>query len=335
MKRVTKNNYKIRILALLAFGSLWLLSTPAMSKVNTNQEMIESLSSYDKLDNTDVDAVLKTVIDHTPEQITVYPTEGYYYFWFYHQGNVIRGNLRFSHKLIDKGQVSLAYYYDIEGKGGQGSEVYYKRYSAADGLVLTKTADRQYQLSFDGSKKAVTLNIPTSDYQPVTDEAFLGNMQDESGVVFTLVFNHQLKQFYYLLDESQSYEYYYDSSPHVSVGARTGFVYFHDNNRAQPRKILVGIASRNSALNNFYDGPFDQLPDHSLGQTAFKEYAESVYPSVKGNIDKHGHFLDQENTRLVINNYVYYKDLTVFKYLEQCRNQSLSCVQNFINLSKR
>ncbi len=313
------------------------LTLPALvsATIHNNQDMIESLAIYDKLDNTDIDAVLKTVLNNTPDSITVYPTEGYYYFWFYHQGNLIRGNLRFSHRLVDKGQLSFAYYYDSEIADMERSKTYHKMYSSADGLTLTSLGARRYQMSFQGSNKMVTLNVPDSDYKPVAGEAFLGNMQDESGIIFALVFNHQLKQFYYLLDEAQSYEYYYDLSPHVSVGARTGFVYFHDNKRPQPRKILVGIASRNSALNNFYDGPFDQLPDHNLGNTLFKDYVSLVYPSLEGEIDSHGHFLDKDNSRVVINNYVYYKDLRDFKYLEQCHERSIECVQNFISLSKR
>ena len=91
-------------------------SIVTFAKIDTNQDMIESLAIYDKLDSTDIDAVFKTVLDNIPNDITVYPTEGYYYFWFYHQGNLIRGNLRFSHRLVDKGQLSFAYYYDIEGR---------------------------------------------------------------------------------------------------------------------------------------------------------------------------------------------------------------------------
>lgn len=287
------------------------LSTVTLAKIHTNQDMIESLSIYDKLDSTDIDAVLKTVLDNIPNDITVYPTEGYYYFWFYHQGNLIRGNLRFDHNLVDKEQVSFAYYYDIEGRGGQGSETRHKVYTSTDGLILKKIAPRRYQLSFGGSSKTVTLNIPTSDYKSVADEAFLGNMQDESGVIFTFIFNHKLKQFYYLLDQSQNYEHYYELSPHISVGARTGFVYFQDSKRAQPRKILVGVVSQNSELNNFYDGPFDQLPDHQLGSTLFKDYVSLVYPLLKGKVSSHGHLLGKENARVAINNYIHYANLNL------------------------
>ena len=313
------------------------LTLPALvsATIHNNQDMIESLAIYDKLDNTDIDAVLTTVLDNIPDNIIVYPTEGYYYFWFHHQGNLIRGNLRFSHRLVDKGQVSFAYYYDSELRDGEDFKTYHKMYSSADGLILMPLGARQYQMSFQGSNKMVTLNVPASDYKPVAGEAFLGNMQDESGVIYALVFNHQLRQFYYLLDETKSYERYYDLSPHISVGTRTGFVYFQDNTRSQSRKILVGIASRNSALNNFYDGPFDQLPDHNLVNTLFKDYVSLVYPSLEGKIDSHGHFLDKDNSRVVINNYVYYKDVRDFKYLEQCYERSIECVQNFISLSKR
>lgn len=329
-ERMTKSLFLKGVLCWLTL----IFSTVTLAKIHTNQDMIESLSIYDKLDSTDIDAVFKTVLDNIPNNITVYPTEGYYYFWFYHQGNLIRGNLRFDHNLVDKGQVSFAYYYDIEGRGGQGSETRHKVYTSTDGLILKKIAPRRYQLSFGGSSKTVTLNIPTSDYKSVADEAFLGNMQDESGVIFTFIFNHKLKQFYYLLDQSQNYEHYYELSPHISVGARTGFVYFQDSKRAQPRKILVGVVSQNSALNNFYDGPFDQLPDHQLGSTLFKDYVSLVYPLLKGKVSSHGHLLGKENARVAINNYIHYRDLEVFKYLEQCHQQSIKCVQNFITLSK-
>lgn len=323
------------IIKVLVYGIALTLPALASGTIHNNQHMIESLTSRDKLDNTDVDAVLKTVLDNIPDDIIVYPTEGYYYFWFYHQGNLIRGNLRFSHRLVDKGQVSFAYYYDSELRGGEGFKIYHKMYSSADGLILMPLGSRKYQMSFQGSKKIITLNIPVSDYKTIADEAFLGNMQDESGVIFALVFNHQLRQFYYLLDEAQSYERYYELSPHISVGTRTGFVYFQDNTRSQPRKVLVGVASRNSALNNFYDGPFDQLPDHNLGNTLFKDYVSLVYPFLKGEVDSHGHFLDKDNSRVVINNYIYYRDLKDFRYLEQCHERSIECVQNFISLSKR
>ena len=312
-----------------------LLPTVSMATIYTNQAMIEDLSTYDTVDEMDIDSVLLTVMDNTPSIMTIYPTEGYYYFWFYHHGNLIRGNLLFSHDLVAKNEVSFAYYYDVEGKGGRKSETHHKIYSSADGLLLTKVATQRYQLSYKGKNKTVVLNIPTSDYEPISDEAFLGNMQDESGVKFAFVFSHKTKQFYYLLDQSQDYEYYYNVSPHVSVGARTGFVYFHDNNTTPSRKILVGIAQKNSYLNNFYDGPFDQLPDHNLGRTKFQDYIALAYPSLAGKVDSHGHFLESDSTRVAVDNYAHYTDLTAFKYLEQCHDQSIECVQNFITLTEQ
>lgn len=322
----------------LLYCSLFLvLSSSAVANIYTNQTFIESLSAFDEVDDTDMNTVLALVLDKTLEVMTVYPTEGYYYFWFYHRGNLIRGNLRFSYDLVDKGQVSFAYYYDIEGKGGSESKINHKIYSSKDGLKLIRLSPKKYQLSYQGIQKTVVLNIPSSDYQTISidKEVSLGDMQDESGVVFTFIFNHATKQFYYLLDGSRDYEYYYDLSPHVSVGARTGFVYFHDNSRVQSRKVLVGVANRNSELNNFYDGPFDQLPDHNLGHTKFKDYIAQAYPYFEGKVDSHGNFLDSESSRVAVDNYVHYEDFKVFKYLEQCHDKSISCVQNFITLTEQ
>jgi hypothetical protein len=49
---------------------------------------------------------------------------------------------------------------------------------------------------------------------------------------------------------------------HILIGGRTSFAFFTDP--ARDRKLLVGVFEPNAALNNYLDGPFDQLPDNFL-----------------------------------------------------------------------
>ena len=50
--------------------------------------------------------------------------------------------------------------------------------------------------------------------------------------------------------------------PHVLIGRRSGFAFFKDI--ALHRKLLVGVYAGNIDVNNYLDGPFDQLPDNFL-----------------------------------------------------------------------
>ena len=52
----------------------------------------------------------------------------------------------------------------------------------------------------------------------------------------------------------------------ILVGKRTGFAFYRDHRL--DRKILIGVFEQNVLLNNYFDGPFDQLPDNFIeGET--------------------------------------------------------------------
>ncbi|MGZ8322874.1 MAG: hypothetical protein ACXW3N_07145, partial [Rhodoplanes sp.] len=97
------------------------------------------------------------------------------------------------------------------------------------------------------------------------EETFVGPIADESGLRFFLVFN-ELRIFLYTLDETTDVPDGFEPSPHtdrIIIGKRTGYAFYRDQRR--PRKILIGVFFTNSRVNNYFDGPFDQLPD---GQSA-------------------------------------------------------------------
>jgi hypothetical protein len=96
----------------------------------------------------------------------------------------------------------------------------------------------------------------------------------------------------------------------IQIGKRTGFAFYRDRNR----KILIGVDERQSWLNTYFDGPFDQLPDNFIEGETLRDAIVAADPSAKGRIDRLGHFADGSG-RYLIHPYLPYRqigDLTVF-----------------------
>ena len=124
-------------------------------------------------------------------------------------------------------------------------------------------------MSFAGTSVVFELN-DLSEVKPPADalgeeEVFLGPVADEFGMRFFLVFDERLKIFHYMLDETVAVADELVAAKgldHVLIGRRTGFAFFQDIGRV--RKLLVGVYAANVDVNNYLDGPFDQLPDNFL-----------------------------------------------------------------------
>ena len=72
----------------------------------------------------------------------------------------------------------------------------------------------------------------------------------------------------------------------ILIGQRTGFAYYLDDKL--DRKILVGVFEGNARVNNYFDGPFDQLPDNFLEGDTLRQIILEVEPSLAGQIDRFG-----------------------------------------------
>jgi hypothetical protein len=148
-----------------------------------------------------------------------------------------------------------------------------------------------------------------------SDERFIGPIFDESGVRFLLVYNQKLKAFHYLLDETITPSDSFTPSPstdRILIGKRTGFAFYRDHKL--DRKILIGVFEGNSRINNYYDGPFDQLPDNFIEGNSLRDAILDVAPQLKGRIDRYGGSFDGE-TRYMIAPYTHYSvedDLMMF-----------------------
>jgi hypothetical protein len=154
------------------------------------------------------------------------------------------------------------------------------------------------------------------------DERFIGPIFDESGIRFLLVYNQRLKAFHYLLDETITPNESFVPSPstdRILIGKRTGFAFYRDHKL--DRKILIGVFEGNSRVNNYYDGPFDQLPDNFIQGESLRNAILDVAPYLKGRIDRYGSSFDGE-TRYMIAPYVHYAmedDLLMFHHCAESK----------------
>ena len=83
--------------------------------------------------------------------------------------------------------------------------------------------------------------------------------------------------------------------------------------------MLIAVNGANARRNNYYDGPFDQLPDNYADQTKIQSYLERAYPHVKGKIDKRGVLKADRGNRVAVSAYHIYFDDRELTFVASCR----------------
>lgn len=299
--------------ALLAFAAAALAqAADGLPKLQTIDGIVDELKTTSALDINDKMQVFGFVFGHLPDHVRVYPTENYYYFRFIHNGLQYAGNLRLDILGRDNGKIDFSYYEDLAPwKPDSVGVEQYVQLDASYGVQVERKSPLVYRITYKDKSVLFELN-DLSDVKPPAnalgaDEKFIGPVFDESAIPFFLVFNTRLKQFYFVLDETGSVPdtfFRLRGSDHIVIGKRTGFAFYRDDKLA--RKILIGVYESNAALNNYYDGPFDQLPDNFIAGDELREAIIASDPDAKGEIDRLGHYPDQES-RYSIQPYMLYK----------------------------
>ena len=253
-----------------------------------------------------------------PSYAVVYPTETYYYYTApMADGTVISGNMR----LLDAQDGILHIgYFDKNDPHNEGSSGWAADFGPEDGVSIKAISEFVFDVTYQGR----TIRFSLSDFlhespkelQLLAEEEFVSQIQDESGMRFFLLYNNKTASFYYLLNEENGVnETVNEFVDHYLLGSRTNYVYYYDRN--YNRKILVGLSKQSIYNNDYYDGPFDQVPP----RLPIKEKLEAAYPYVKyrGGIDAHGNFVEQEGSRVAISPYFDYENLSQLKnYLDRC-----------------
>lgn len=290
-----------------------------------NQRLLEGLYAR-TLDLGDVDAVFWHVFSNLPDEVTVYPSENYYYFIMYVQGRQIWGNIRLPAGSRDRGVLSFAYFeFDEFPTGVREGFTRSKFFSEKDGLSIEKRDDFTYAVSYNGKK--VTFNLHKLRQEPPAlfplgqGELFIERTFDESGYQFFLLFNEEKDYFFWVLNEEEGLSDVLEPvGDDLLVGKRSGFAFWVDAAHGN-RKVLLGVRSINVNRNDYYDGPFDQLADNYVDQTRISEYMVRASPSLEGRIDKYGYYTDREEPlRVSLSNYAtYYTLADLQQFLAQAR----------------
>jgi len=287
--------------------------------LQTNQAYVEELARPAALDMTDLMAVFGFVMSKLPERVKVYPTENYYYFGFFHNGIRYAGNIRLDASNRDDGKVVFAFFEDTS-QWFEDAEVKYRILDASHGVSVEKVEPLVYRVSYQGKSVTFALNDLRGVKPPALgpDEIYLGPIFDESAIQFYLLFNKKLKVFHYVLNESGAVPEQFFSPgkrERMLVGKRTGFAFYKDHR--MNRKILIGAFEGNMRANNYFDGPFDQLPDNFIEGEALRDAILAVRPQLKGQIDRFGASPDG-SIRFDIGPYLPYNEVRDLNRIDVC-----------------
>jgi hypothetical protein len=261
-------------------------------RIDTNQAYVESAIASASLPVGDPMAMFGYVFGGLPERVTVYPTENYYYFSFVHGHVRYAGNFRLDVTERDQGKINFAYYQDLAEWKDQ-DPIQHRLLDARNGVKVEKVEPLVYRVTYKGKSVIFALNDLRGVKPPANvlgpDETYIGPVFDESAMRFFLVFNRKLKIFHFVLDETIEIADQLipiPDSDRVLIGKRTGFGYYRD--LRLDRKILIGVFEGNSRINNYFDGPFDQLPDNFIEGQELHDAIVAADPELAGKIDRFG-----------------------------------------------
>jgi hypothetical protein len=293
----------------------------AMPRLFAHQSYVEDVLQRTSLPIEDTKAVLAFVLGNLPQRVKVYPTENYFYFRFVHNSTQYAGNIRLATENRDQGLVHFAYSVDFAEWKGE-DQVYHRLFGANDGVTVEKIEPLVYRVSLEQKSVVFELNDLSKVVPPASaigpDERYIGPVFDESAVRFFLVYNTKLKLFHYVLDETVPLTDNFNravATDRILIGKRTGFAFYRDHRL--DRKILIGVFEGNARVNNYFDGPFDQLPDNFIEGESLRSAILEVEPSLNGKIDRFGASPNGE-TRFMISPYLHYGDEEELSIFHNC-----------------
>ena len=303
-------------------------------RLHLHQSYIEDVLHPAALDVKDPLAVFAFVLNSLPDRVKVYPTENYFYFTFELNGAPYAGNIRLDASDRDQGKVQFGYYEQTTGWRDE-TPTWFEVLDDKKGVKLEKLERFVYRLSYGAKSVVFELNDLSQVKPPATalapGERFIGPIFDESGIRFFLVYNPAIKNFLFILDETVKVadEFFTSrASDRIVTGKRSSFVFYRDD--LLDRKILIGVYEENVRINNYFDGPFDQLPDNFIEGEALRSAILEIDPKLKGKIDRFGGSPDGE-IRYLISPYKLYKEIGEFDSVARCAKRKHTAPAAYYN----
>ena len=258
----------------------------------------ESAPSFD-----DPLSVLHHVLAHAPENPVVYPTECYYYYRFPLGARTVSGNLRFTD--IERGVLHIGYF--------DAHDIGTTRHASVgpdQGLRVQRLGGGAWRVTWGDVVRTFTLTDHAVAIHPDLrldeHEEIVCGVIDESGFSLTMLWDDRVSGFLYVMPTGQPWpdgravEAVGDWRLHI--GQESRFVFLEEPDLG--RLVLVGVSARSVADNDYFDGPFDQVPPN----LPLRDRLTRAYPYVqsRGGIDEHGVFRELEGQRVAISPYTTY-----------------------------
>ncbi len=302
---------KILTTALFAAASLMEAAEPLL---DLHQPLVEAWQATG-LDVRNSDAVFAWVFRHLPPEVTVYPTENYFYWRLSVAGREIRGNFRPASGLREKGIISFAYaewlaFPDDLLEEGRLSIA--RKLGAEDGVTVTCPDAFTCDVSCEGKTVRFRLHqipqLPPAAGLLGTSEQFVSRTWDESGLPFYLCYQETEKCFFWVLNETPPVpEHFTALAPNIHLGRRTGFIFWTDAAHGN-RKVLAAVRGDSIRRNDYFDGPFDQLADNYAASVPLRSLIEEAFPALRGQIDLFGYYTSgpDRGGRVALTSYLSY-----------------------------
>jgi hypothetical protein len=298
---------------------------PPTPRLVTHESLVDELMRPAELPERDPLAMFAYVLGALPPRVKVYPTENYYYFSFLYKKVRYAGNIRLDAMDRDQGKVHFAYYADL-AEWKDESPVTHVALDMTQGVAVEKLDRLLYRVSYGDKTVVFALNDLSAVKPPPgvigPDEKYIGPIFDDSAIRFFLVYNAKLKIFHYLLDETAAVADQFSAAAdtdRILIGKRTGFAFYRD--QRLDRKILIGVFEGNARVNDYLDGPFDQLPDNFIEGDTLRDIILEVDPSLKGKIDRLGGS-PGGSERFLISPYMMYRNDEELLDFDRCAKDS-------------
>lgn len=280
----------------------------------TNEDRINGL--YTNANMLDVKDAFRRVFDALGDEVVMYPSENALYFRVAVRGKLFDGAFHFDRGTADSGALgfSYAFVYEDRIRGREKVEkAFHRALGPADtvyvepddssGFVVTYMRKRVHFISY-----RIAQSVPAT-LKLLPSETLVGNTFDESGLRFHLVYNKSLRRLYWLLNEEgfvpEEFETFGST---LAIGMRTEFAFYRDS--ASHRMVLVGVSAYNVGANNWYDGPFDHLPDNEVhaGRLDMRPYIAAHFGIEPAKLNKYGEYVGREGTRAAVTAYTVYSE---------------------------
>jgi hypothetical protein len=301
-------------------------------RLSTHQSYVEETARQTEVPLGNLKEMFGWVLGNLPERVKVYPTENYYYFRFMHNGQPYAGNIRLDAADRDSGKVHFAYFEEMAEYRVEPL-ILYRVFDKAAGVTVEKIERFLYRVSYRDKSVLFELNDLSTVVPPASaitaEEVYIGPVFDDSAIRFFLIFNSRLKIFHYVLDETVRVNEEFLSmrqTDRILIGRRTGFAFYQD--ARLDRKILIGVFEGNARVNNYFDGPFDQLPDNFIKGDDLQKALIEAAPNLAGKIDRFGHYFDGSG-RVSISPYTYYRTEADLLPFHVCATDTRITAENY------